>query len=113
MERLLPLKRMLPVEMVVGMDFAVDGDLRITGEVEGISCAGAGKAEKLRALVKDRPVRFAAGNGSLDGPMMALADVALSVYPNPAFEVHSREQGWHILPRPDDFVEEEKFLLED
>jgi hypothetical protein len=58
-------------------------------------------------------VRFAAGNGSLDGAMMALADVAWSVYPNPEFEVYSREQGWHLLRRPADFVEEEKFLLED
>ena len=110
---LLPLKRMLPVEMVVGMDFAVDGDLVITGEHAGISCAGEGKAEKLRDMVKERPIRFAAGNGSLDGPMMALADVAWSVYPNQEFEAYSRERGWEVLPRPDDFEEEEKFLLED
>ncbi len=112
-EFLLPLKRMLPVEVVVGMDFEVDGDLVITGKHAGISCAGEGKAEKLVDIVGDRPVRFAAGNGSLDGPMMKLAEAAWSIYPNPEFDVYSREQGWAVLPRPADFKEEEKFLLED
>lgn len=111
-EFLLPLKRMLPVEVVVGMDFEVDGDLVITGKHDGISCAGEGKAEKLISLVGERPVRFAAGNGSLDGAMMALADVAWSVYPNPEFEQYSRDKGWQVLPRSADFKEEEKFLID-
>jgi phosphoserine phosphatase len=50
------------------------------------------------------------GNGSLDGPMMALATQAWSIYPNPEFAAHSRSQGWPILARPADFQEEEKFL---
>ena len=110
---LLPLKRILPVEVVVGMDFEVDGDLVITGKHEGISCAGEGKAEKLKSIVGQREVAFAAGNGSLDGPMMDLAQVPWSVYPNPEFEAYSRQKGWRVLPRPDDFQEEEKFLLEE
>lgn len=108
---LLPLKRMLPVAEVVGMDFEVDGGGQLTGRHSGISCAGEGKAEKLRALIGERPVRFCCGNGSLDGPMMLLAEVAWSVYPNPEFAEYSRRQGWPILPRPADFVEEEKFVL--
>jgi phosphoserine phosphatase len=109
---LLPLKKMLPVAEVVGMDFELNDAGRITGRYAGISCAGEGKAEKLLSLVGDRPIRFCAGNGSLDGPMMRLADVVWSVYPNSSFTKYSRDQGWSILPRPPDFVEEEKFLLE-
>lgn len=106
---LLPLKRVLPVTEVVGMDFEVDEAGRITGRHAGISCAGEGKAEKLRSLIGERPVAFACGNGSLDGPMMDLAQVAWSVYPNPEFFAHSQARGWPILPRPADFIEEEKF----
>lgn len=110
---LLPLQQMLPVDEVVGMDFEVDGAGVITGRHAGISCAGEGKAEKLRSLIGTRPVRFCAGNGSLDGPMMELAEVPWSVYPNPEFEAFSRARGWPILPRPADFVEEAKFVLPD
>jgi HAD superfamily phosphoserine phosphatase-like hydrolase len=110
---LLPLQRLLPVEQVVGMDFELDTDGRFTGRHAGISCAGEGKAEKLRSMVGDRPIRLAVGNGSLDGPMMELAEQAWSVYPNPEFAEYSRARGWPILPRPPDFAEEEKFLLED
>ena len=106
---LLPLLHVLPAHAIVGMDFELDG-LTITGRHAGISCAGQGKADKVRSLVGDEPVRFAAGNGSLDGPMMEMADLAWSVYPNPDFERHSEEQGWPILRRPADFVEEAKFL---
>lgn len=108
---LLPLKQMLPVAEVVAMDFALDDQGRITGQPHGIPCAGEGKARKLRSLLDGRPVALGVGNGSLDGPMMALAGQAWSVYPNPAFAAHSKAQGWPILPRPADFVEEEKFLL--
>jgi phosphoserine phosphatase len=110
---LLPLKVMLPVAEVVGMDFEFDEAGRVTGRHAGISCAGEGKAEKLNVLRAGRPIRFACGNGSLDGPMMLLAEVAWSVYPNPDFAAYCREQGWPILPRPPDFVEEEKFVLTD
>ena len=108
---LLPLKRMLPVEEVIGMDFELDANSRITGNHAGISCAGEGKAEKLISLIGERKIRFACGNGSLDGPMMKLAGAAWSVYPNPEFAEYSRVQGWPILPRPADFVEEEKFTI--
>jgi phosphoserine phosphatase len=110
---LLPLKHMLPVAEVVGMDFEVDASGTITGRHAGISCAGEGKAEKLRFLLASRPVRFCCGNGSLDGPMMLLAEIAWSVYPNPEFAEYSRQRGWPILPRAADFVEEEKFVLSD
>jgi len=110
---LFPLKRVLPIAEIVGMDFEVDEAGRITGRHSGISCAGEGKAEKLRFLLGGRRIRFCCGNGSLDGPMMELAEVAWSVYPNPAFAEYSRAHGWPILPRPPDFVEEEKFVLRD
>jgi HAD superfamily phosphoserine phosphatase-like hydrolase len=110
---LLPLLQMLPVADVIAMDFALDSQGRISGEVAGISCAGEGKAEKLRSLLHGRDVALCVGNGSLDGPMMELATQAWAVYPNPDFAAHSRAQGWPILPRPADFVEEEKFLLDD
>ncbi len=105
---LLPLEGMFEVERIVGMDFELDGD-RITGRHSGISCAGQGKAEKLMHLAGDRPVALCCGNGSLDGPMMEIARLAWSVYPDPDFEAFSRERGWPVLPRPADFVEEEKF----
>ena len=108
---LLPLTHILPVSAIVGMDFEVDAAGRLTGRHAGISCAGEGKAEKVNALRGGQPIKFACGNGSLDGPMMLLAEVAWSVYPNPAFAEYSRAQGWPILPRPPDFVEEEKFVL--
>lgn len=109
---LLPLKRIIDTDVIVGMDFEiVDG--RVTGKHSGIPCAGEGKARKLISLLDDHAVRFCAGNGSLDGPMMELAEIAWSVYPNPAFAEYSKKKGWPILPRPADFVEEEKFLLED
>jgi putative phosphoserine phosphatase/1-acylglycerol-3-phosphate O-acyltransferase len=107
---LLQLKRMLPVDEVVGMDFEVRQGI-ITGRHAGISCAGEGKAEKLRVAAAGRPIRFCCGNGSLDGPMMLLAEQAWSVYPNPEFAEYSRQRGWPILPRPSDFVEEEKFVI--
>jgi len=110
---LLPLTHILPVASIVGMDFELDRDGRFTGKHHGISCAGEGKAEKLLSLVPPSRIRFCAGNGSLDGPMMQLAAEAWSVYPNPDFARYSRERGWPVLPRPADFVEEEKFLLED
>ena len=107
---LLPLGEMLPVDRVLGMDFEVDASGRFSGRHAGISCAGAGKAEKIAAEAQGRRVRFACGNGSLDGPMMDLADQAWSVYPNPAFADHSRARGWPLLPRPPGFVEEAKFI---
>lgn len=108
---LLPLRQMLPVAEVVAMDFATDAEGRITGQCAGIPCAGEGKARKLRSLLEDRTITLAVGNGSLDGPMMALAEQAWSVYPNPEFAEYSQARGWPILPRPADFVEEEKFTL--
>lgn len=110
---MLPLQHMLPVHRVVGMDFEIGADGRFTGEHAGISCAGQGKADKVRSLAGDRPVVFCAGNGNLDGPMMELAEVAWSIYPNPDFAAWCAAQGWPILPRPADFVEEQKFLRED
>ena len=107
---LLPLGRVLPVDRVLGMDFELDPDGRITGRHAGISCAGAGKAEKILASSGGRPVAFCAGNGDLDGPMMELARQAWSIYPDAAFESYSRSRGWPVLPRGEDFVEEAKFL---
>ncbi len=107
---LLPLQKMLPVAQVVAMDFALDSAGCITGQVAGIPCAGDGKARKIQTLADGRKVALAVGNGSLDGPMMDLAAQAWSVYPNPDFAAYSQARGWPILPRPADFVEEEKFL---
>jgi HAD superfamily phosphoserine phosphatase-like hydrolase len=108
---LLAVQRVLPVEKVVGMDFELDERGLITGRHAGISCAGEGKAEKLRSLIGRRVIRFSCGNGSLDGPMMEMSQQAWCVYPNPEFAEYSRARGWPILPRPADFVEEEKFVI--
>jgi phosphoserine phosphatase len=105
---LMPLEKMFEVERIVGMDFEVDDGV-ITGRHAGISCAGTGKAEKLRVLAGARPLALCCGNGSLDGPMMEIAHRAWCVYPDAAFEAFARERGWPVLPRPADFVEEEKF----
>lgn len=108
-----PLLHMLPVKRILGMDFEVGADGTITGEFTGISCAGTGKAEKIRALGGGRPVVFCAGNGNLDGAMMELAEHAWAIHPNPEFEAFARGHGWPVLGRPADFVEEQKFLIED
>jgi len=110
---MLPLRHMLPVHEVVGMDYEFDALGVVTGRHSGISCAGLGKAEKVRHMANGRPVRFCCGNGNLDGPMMDIADVAWAIYPNPEFAAFAASRDWPILPRPADFVEEEKFLLED
>ncbi len=110
-EFMLPLLKLLPVERVLGMDFEFDDQGLITGRHSGISCAGVGKAEKVNSLLQGRPVRFACGNGSLDGPMMKLAEQAWAVYPNLEFLHYAQDQGWFVLPRPADFKEEAKFLL--
>jgi phosphoserine phosphatase len=108
-DTMLPLQDFLPVDAVVGMDFELDADGVVTGRRSGIRCADAGKAQKVKALWGGRPIVFAAGNGSLDAAMMELSTgVIWSVYPNPTFLAHSRAKGWHILPRPADFVEEAK-----
>jgi len=104
-----PLPDFLPISRVVGMDFELDAAGLITGRVEGISCADDGKADKVLALSGGRSVAFAAGNGSLDEAMMALAgEHAWGVYPNEAFAQVCARRGWPILPRPADFVEEAK-----
>jgi HAD superfamily phosphoserine phosphatase-like hydrolase len=107
---MLPLKEMLGVQEVLGMDFDLDEAGVITGRLSGLSCADEGKADKVLSLWPDRDnIALAAGNGSLDAAMMRLArEVIWAVYPNPAFEAQARSEGWHILPRPADFVEEAK-----
>ncbi|OIP38789.1 MAG: hypothetical protein AUK47_11130 [Deltaproteobacteria bacterium CG2_30_63_29] len=112
-EFLQPLLQMLPVARILGMDFEFGSDHKVTGKHTGISCAGLGKAEKLKALGEGLNVRVCAGNGSLDGAMMELAEVAWSVFPNPEFEAYSRGRGWPVMPRPDWFVEETKFVVEE
>lgn len=107
-DTMLPLKEVLPVAEIVGMDFEFDDNDIITGRHAGISCADGGKADKVRELWGVGPIAFAAGNGSLDIAMMELAKVKWSVYPNPTFAAFSRGHGWPILPRPGDFVEEDK-----
>lgn len=108
-DTMLPLKDFLPVHEVVGMDFELDGNGVITGRHHGISCADEGKAVKVRSLWPDEPILFAAGNGKLDTAMLELSTgVRWSVYPNAAFLQVSRNKGWHVTPRPADFVEEAK-----
>jgi HAD superfamily phosphoserine phosphatase-like hydrolase len=108
-DTMLPLRDVLPVDRVVGIDFELDAEGVLTGRRQGILCADAGKAEKVRSLWPTAPILFAAGNGSLDAAMMELSTgVAWAVYPNPTFLEVARAHGWHILPRPADFVEETK-----
>jgi HAD superfamily phosphoserine phosphatase-like hydrolase len=106
---MLPLKDVLPVHEVVGMDFEQDPQGVFTGRYAGISCADEGKAEKVRALWGSKPVLFSAGNGKLDTWMMECSSAVIwSVYPNREFLEVSKQKGWHITPRPPDFVEEAK-----
>ncbi len=107
-DTMLPLCSFLPVHAIVGMDFELDAQGVITGRHRGISCADDGKAVKVQSLWEG-PIDFAAGNGKLDTAMIELATtVRWSVFPNAAFHEVSRAKGWHILPRPADFVEEDK-----
>jgi len=108
-DTMLPLRDFLPVDRIVGMDFELDDAGVVTGSFAGISCADEGKAEKVRALLGERRVVFAAGNGSLDRAMMELSSLsAWAVFPNADFEAVARAKGWPVLPRPEDFVEEDK-----
>lgn len=105
-----PLAAFLPIDRVIGMDFALDHAGVITGEIDNISCAGAGKADKIKYLCrKKEPIVFACGNSLMDVPMMQLStQIIWSVYPNSAFQVFCQKKGWQILDRPADFAEESK-----
>lgn len=107
-DTMLPVLEFLPFERVIGLDFEVDGQGTITGRLSGIASTDEGKAEAVRHHWGQRPVALAAGNGTLDAAMIALGQVSWSVFPNPSFDHVSRENGWHILPRPADFEEEAK-----
>ncbi len=99
---LYPLMKRLPVHKIVGMDYEVDSQGILTGRHAGISCAGPGKAEKVRSLWNG-PVQFAAGNALLDEAMLRLArDVAWAFHPHPDLEKVARAEGWEITlsPRP-------------
>jgi len=99
---LFPLLKKLPVERIVGMDYELDARGIITGRHLGISCAGEGKAEKVKSLWTG-PIQFAAGNARLDEAMMRLArDVVWAVHPHPDLEKVARALGWEIKmsPRP-------------
>jgi HAD superfamily phosphoserine phosphatase-like hydrolase len=99
-DMLFPLQRRLPVERVIGMDFEIDARGTVTGRHAGISCAGEGKAEKVRSLWSG-PIQFAAGNARLDEAMLRLArDVAWAVHPHPDLERVARAEGWEIKPSP-------------
>ncbi len=96
----LPVQDLLPVERVLGMDFELDAAGRITGKLAGISCAGPGKAEKIRSLW-DGPVQFVAGNALLDEAMLRMArDLAWAVHPSPELRAIAQELGWPILDPP-------------
>ena len=93
---LYPLLKKLPVDKIIGMDFEIDANGVLTGKHAGISCAGAGKAEKVKSLWNG-PIQFAAGNALLDESMMRLArDVVWAVHPHPALEQIARSEGWEI-----------------
>ena len=107
-DTMLPVLDFLPFDRVVGMDFEVEEGI-ITGRLSGIACTDQGKADAvIHHWGSDKSIALAAGNGSLDAAMIGLGDVRWSVFPNPKFERFSREQCWHILPRPTDFEEEAK-----
>ncbi len=108
-DALLPITKMLPVAKVVGMDFELDNDDIITGQLQGISCADQGKADKVRSLITNQEVIFSAGNSQLDFDLIELAShVKWCIHPNAEFQQVAQKQGWHILERPSDFVEETK-----
>lgn len=93
---LFPLLKKLPVQKIVGMDYELDANGFITGKHSGISCAGRGKAEKIKSLWQG-PVQFAAGNALLDEAMMRLArDVVWAVHPHPDLEKIAVKEGWEI-----------------
>lgn len=105
-----PLENVLPIDKVIGMDFEVGEDGFLTGNFSGISCAAEGKAKKIKFLYPNHEVVFACGNSTMDIPMMEQANkVIWSIYPNNSFLKESKELNWHVLERPSDFVEEEKF----
>ncbi len=97
---LFPLEQKLPVHRSVGMDFEVDAHGVLTGRHAGISCAGEGKAEKVKSLWP-HAIQFAAGNARLDEAMLRLArDVAWAVHPHPDLEKVAKAESWEIKRSP-------------
>jgi len=95
---LFPLQDKLPVHRCVGMDFEVDARGILTGRHAGISCAGEGKADKVKSLWP-HVIQFAAGNARLDEAMLRLArDVAWVVHPHPDLEKVAKTEGWVVKP---------------
>jgi HAD superfamily phosphoserine phosphatase-like hydrolase len=94
-----PLRGLLPIERIVGMEFEVAGGA-LTGRSAGLTTAGDGKVQAVRALFEG-DVQLAAGNSVSDAPMLRMArDVAWAVHPSPALESIARERGWFISPAP-------------
>ena len=57
--------------------------------------SGAGKPKALRE-VANRPIDAAFGNSRWDADMLAIAQHAFAVNPNPDLEAAARERGWTV-----------------
>jgi len=96
-EFLKPALRQLPIERLLGLEFELDDAGAITGWPVGITTAGQGKADCIRAAAGDRRVLLAAGNSRLDVAMLELArSVAWAIEPDPALLEAAHQHGWHI-----------------
>ncbi len=57
--------------------------------------SGPGKPQVLREVVK-KPIAAAFGNSRWDAEMLAIAQHAFAVNPNPDLEIQARERGWIV-----------------
>jgi phosphoserine phosphatase len=83
----IPDNRILAAKVEVDGDLATDRLIRVP--------SGAGKPQALREVV-GRGIDVALGNSRWDAEMLAMAEHAFAINPNPDLETTARERGWPI-----------------
>ena len=79
---------------ILATKIEVDDNGVVTDQLVRIP-SGAGKPKALRAVAK-RPIDAAFGNSRWDADMLAIAQHAFAVNPNPDLETTARERGWTV-----------------
>ncbi len=83
----------IPENHILAAKVEVDGGI-VTDRLIRVP-SGAGKPQALREVVK-KEIAAAFGNSRWDTEMLAMAEHAFAVNPNPDLETSARERGWRI-----------------
>ena len=81
---------------VIGLVTEIDAQGRFGWRVEGEVTYGEGKVRAIAARIGRRPA-LAVGNGRGDVDMLALAERALAVNPDPHLGARAQEHGWPVV----------------